>query len=324
VFGLTSTVVVPYTLDQPLTLREFIAKGRSSRIFLAVPAEAAGFVVRARVPDGEQPLSLYLFEPTAQPQRSESVVEIGGPRPATGELFVRADDMVPGVYEVVLVAPPTRAVTVELSAEPSPLGIAGIGQDGVRWRNRTAEALEATVAVRGIGAGRQFHMRGGSLVAARERLRLPPWTRQVRIDVAFPKTRWASVTDVGVSLWDSAGYFVHESPLDRAFGRHVFTVDSTTARVLDLEIMPGFARPDDESGWDADVAVYYLSEQAMSGPVRAPLSLEAGATGLVAWPDTALGWVPPGLSALTEISITAPGAPATVLQALHRPSLASQ
>jgi subtilisin family serine protease len=323
-FGLTSTIVVPYTLESPLTLREHVPKGRLSRIFLDVPAEAAGFVIRAHLTDEEQAVSLYLFEPTAQPQRSESVIEIGGQRPATGQLVVRADDVVPGVYEVVLVAPPTRGATVELFADVSPLGLAGIGTDGIRLRNRTASSFEATATVRGIGAGRQFRMRGGSRVAARERLHLPAWARQLRIDVRFPKTRWSSVTDVGVSLWDTTGFFVAESPLNRAFGRHLFPVDSTAARVLDLEIMPGFARPDDESGWDAEVAVVYLPEQPMGPAVRAPLSMDAGGTALVAWPDTGLAWVPAGLSVLAEVSVLASGAPATVLQALHRPTLASQ
>jgi len=323
VFGLTSTIVVPYALDARLSLREHVAKGRSTRIFLDIPAGAAGFTVRAKVPDREQAVSLYLFEPTAQPQRSESVVEIGGERRA-GELVVRGDDVVPGVYEVVLVAPPTRSVTVDLAAELSPLALVSVGADGIRLRNRTAAPLEGTAAVRGVGAGRRFHMRGGSRVAARERLHVPPWARQVRIDVSFPKQRWRSVTDVGVSLWDTTGFFVAESPLNRAFGRHVFPVDSATAPVLDLEIMPGFARPDDDSGWDAEVAVFYLPGQPMGTAARAPLSLEAGATTLLAWPDTGLSWVPPGLGVLAEVSVAAAGVPTTVLQALHHPSLASQ
>jgi hypothetical protein len=222
------------------------------------------------------------------------------------------------------VAPPTRAVTVELTAELSPLGVASVAADGIRLRNRTAAPLEATATVRSIGAGRQFRMRGGSRVAARERLHVPDWARQVRIDVTFPASRWPSVTDVGVSLWDSAGYFVDESPLNRAFGRHVFTVDSTTPHTLELEIMPGFARPDDESGWEAEVAVVYLPERSMAPAVRAPLSLPAGETALLSWPDTAVAWVSPGLSVLAEFSVLVPGAPVTVLQALHRAALASQ
>lgn len=324
VFGLTSSIAVPYTLDQPVVLRQHIPKGRSSRVFLDVPPTAAGFAVRAHVADQEQAVSLYLFEPTAQPQRSESAIEIGGQLPATGELLVRADDVIPGVYEVVLVAPPTRAATVELTAELSPFAVAGIAADGVRLRNRTGAPLEATATVRGIGAGRQFRVRGGSRVAARERLHVPAWARKVRIDVAFPTSRWPSVTDVGVSLWDSAGYFVDESPLNRAFGRHVFPVDSITPHVLDLEIMPGFARPDDESGWEAEVAVVYLPEQSLAPALRVPVSLPAGGTALLSWPDTALTWVPPGLRVLAEIAVLVPGAPVTVLQALHRGALASQ
>jgi hypothetical protein len=132
------------------------------------------------------------------------------------------------------------------------------------------------------------------------------------------------VTDVGVTLWDSAGYYVDESPLNRAFGRHVFTIDSTVPRVLDLELMPGFARPDDDSLWEADVAVVYLPEQPLTPTVRAPLSLASGATALLAWPDSAPAWVPPGLSMLAEISVRAPEAPTTVLQTLHRPAMGSR
>jgi subtilisin family serine protease len=324
VFGLTSTIVVPHTLERPLRLRQHVPRGRSHRIFLDVPAPAAGFVVRAHVSDGEQAVSLYLFEPTAQPQRSEFAVEIGGPLPATGEIAVRADDVVPGVYEVVLVAPPTRGATVDLTAELSPFDVAGIGDDGVLLRNRTAAPLDASASVRGIGAGRQFRMRGGSRVAARERLRLPAWTRKVRIDVTFPTSRWPAVTDVGVTLWDTTGYFVDESPLNRAFGRHVLTVGAAMPRVLDLEVMPGFARPDDDSSWEAEVVVVYLPEQPPAPAMHAPLPLSAGATALVSWPDPLPEWIPPGLSMLTEIRVLAPSAPTTVLQALHRPTMASE
>ena len=160
-FGLTSSIVVPHALDRPLRTREYVPKGRSARFFLDVPAGAGGLSVRASVTDEEQVVSLYLFEPTGRPQRDEATAEIGGQLPATGALLVRAEDLVSGVYEAVLVASPTRGVTVDFEAQVSPVRLAMTGTGGIDVTNRSEAPVDLSAAIRTIGGGRRFRMHGG-------------------------------------------------------------------------------------------------------------------------------------------------------------------
>jgi subtilisin family serine protease len=317
-FGLTSSIVVPYTLERPLQLREYVAKGRSARFFFTVPEGAGGLTVRVAVADQDQAVSLYLFEPTGQPQRDEASLEIGSDLPASGALQVRAEDLVPGVYEAVLVAPPTRGVTVELHAALSPVGLAARGPAGVHVTNRSAASFAGSATVQALGGGRRFRMHGGPSVAARERLVVPDWARTLRIEVAFSRALWPQVTDVGVSVWDTSGYLVAEGPLNHAFGRQHVTVDPATQQVLDLEIMPGFARPDAQAVWDADVTVAFLpaAHAALAPPTTLPLDLGAGASTLLPWAADTPAWLPAGLSLLTEVRVTTDGTAPSVLRTL--------
>lgn len=304
-FGLTSSIVVPHSLDRPIRTRQYVAKGRSARFFLLVPAGAGGLAVRASVPDEEQAVSLYLFEPTGQPQRDEPSAEIGGQLPAIGALAVRAEDLIPGVYEAVLVAPPTRGVTVDFEAELSPIGLAVQGADGIHVTNRTDTPLNLSAAVRTLGGGRRFRMHGGPTVAARERLVIPSWARTLVIEVAFPTALWPQVTDVGVSVWDSSGYLVAESPLNHAFGRQRIAVDPNIHPRLDLELMPGFALPDALTGWEADVTIAFLSgaDVSLRGTVTMPLALAAGGATLLPWTRDSLDWLPSGLDVWAEVQV---------------------
>lgn len=317
-FGLTSSIAVPYTLEQPLQVREYVPKGRSARFFLEVPEGAGGLLVSAAVTDKEQAVSLYLFEPTGQPQRDGGTVEVGGDLPAKGALHVRAEDLQTGVYEAVLVAPPTRGVTVELRAALAPLTLAVLGADGLHVTNSTGAPLTAAATVRALGVGRRFRMHGGPSAAARERLLVPHWARTVRIEVAFPRALWPEVTDVGVSVWDTAGHLVAEGPLNYAVGRQQVVVDPLTQPALDLEIMPGFARPDADAVWEAEVTVSFMPapESSLAPPTTLPLALGAGASAVLPWSADSAAWLPPGLDILTEVRVEAAGVPASVLHTL--------
>jgi subtilisin family serine protease len=317
-FGLTSSIVVPYTLERRVQLREYVAKGRSARFFLEVPAGAGGLTVEAAVADRDQAVSLYLFEPSGQPQRDEASVEVGGALAASGALHVRAEDLQTGVYEAVLVAPPTRGVTVEFRAELSPLRVAVRGADGVHVTNGSAAGRTASATVRALGVGRRFRMHGGPTVAPRERLLVPHWARSLRIEVAFPAELWPQVTDVGVSVWDTSGYLVAEGPLNYAVGRQEVTVDPATQPVLDLEIMPGFARPDAETRWEADVTMAFVPapDTNLAPPATLSLDLGPGASAVLPWGVDSTPWLPAGLEVLTEVRVEADGVPPSVLQTL--------
>lgn len=317
-FGLTSSIVVPYALDHPLQLREYVPKGRDARFFLEVPAGAGGLTVTAKVADPEQAVSLYLFEPTGQPQREEASVEVGGEQPAAGTLDVRAEDLVPGVYEVVLVAPPTRGATVELRAALAPFTIVARAPDGVRITNHSAIPLTAAATVQSLGAGRRFRMHGGPSAAARERLLVPHWARTLQIEVSFPRDLWPRVTDVGVSVWDTTGYLVAEAPLNYPVGRQLVAVDPGAAPVLALELMPGFALPDAETPWEADVTVTFApaAGTALAPPATLQLDLGPGASAVLPWTADSIGWVPSGLEVLMEVRVAADGLAPSVRRTL--------
>ncbi len=305
-FGLTNTVIVPYWLDSSLRERRHIPRGRVSRFFLRVPPDAGGLRVRATVGDPEQAVTLYLFEPSGQPQRDLSSVEIGGESPRDGELLVRGEDLLPGVYEAVLVAPPTRPVTVDFEAALPPVSLAERA-DGVQVTNESGHAVAASVAVRTLGATRTLALHGTGGTVERTRLDAPSWATMLQFDVAFDPSVWARITDVGVSVWDSAGYFVSEGGLDYPFGRHRMALPADGPRVLTLELMPAFALPDDGTPWNAEVTIVYLRSDSASPTVTRPLDIAAAAHALLAWPSDSMLALPTGLDPFVEVVAEVPG-----------------
>lgn len=324
-FGLTSTVVVPYDLATRLEVRRYVPAGRLARFFMRVPDGAGGLTVRAAVTDEEQAVSLYLFEPTGQPQRDESSLEIGGPMPASGTLLVRGEDVVPGVYEAVLVAPPNRSATVDFTAELAPVAIAVHGPDGIRVTSRGAGSMQGSASVRPVGATRAFRIGTDDGGAGRERLSVPPWASRIRVDVVFTMDLWRRITDVGMSLWDGDGYLVSESPLNYAHTRHVVEIEAGALPVVDLELMPGFALPSGDMGWEAEVRVAFLAAHELAPPVTTPLRIMPGSDQhLAAWSADSVPWLPSGLDVLTEVSVVASGSSAARVQAVVPPNLGTR
>lgn len=307
-FGFTNTIVVPYDLTRELLhRRQYLAPGRVARFFMTVPADAGGLRVQVRVGDPEQAVSLYLFEPTGQPQRERSSVEVGGDSDAVGALRVRADDIVPGVYEVVLVAPPTRAVTAEVEAALAPIRVTEVGDAGLRLANRLAHPVSAAVAARAVGVARSVALRGTGGDVARTRVDVPSWASTLELDIAFPRQVWPRITDVGLSAWDSTGHFIAEGALDYPSERHRIALDSIASRTLDVELMPAFALPDDRTPWEAHLNLVFLRREPPAPTDTAPTHLRALADTIVTWSVDSLAVVPPGFDALVEVTAVVDG-----------------
>jgi len=225
-FGLTNTIIVPNTLARPLHDRRYIPRGRASRFFLLVPRDAGGLHVKATVGDQEQAVTLYLFEPTGQPQRNQSSVEIGGESPPAGELQVRGEDLRPGVYEAVLVAPPTRPVTVDFEASLPPVRLTERAE-GIQITNESDRAVSASVSGRTLGAARTVALRGTGGTVERTVVDAPSWATMLQLDVAFEPSVWARITDVGVSAWSGIA-LVRLLAADGAALRHDLATVLTT------------------------------------------------------------------------------------------------
>jgi subtilisin family serine protease len=312
-FGLTNTVVVPYDLSTPLSERRFVPRGRVERFFLRVPPDAGGLDVRATVGDPEQAVSLYLFEPSGQPQRDVSSVEVGGTTAASSALLVRAEDLVPGVYEAALVAPPTRSATVDFAATVSPLRLAEEA-DGARVTNGSGSSIDGHVAQRLLGAARTYELRGKAGEVARARVSAPPWATTLQLDVTFEPALWPHITDVGVSVWDSAGYFAGEEALDFPFGRHRMMLPSAGPRTFDVEVMPAFALPDDHTAWGARVMVVFLRADSAARADTVPLALGPGASTSVPWSQDTTLVVPGGFDRFVEVAASVGGEVASMLR----------
>jgi tripeptidyl-peptidase II len=322
-FGLTNTVIVPFSLASPVRERRHIPRGRVTRFFLRVPPGAGGLRVRAKVDDPEQAVTLYLFEPSGQPQRDVSSVEIGGESPDSGALMVRGEDLLPGVYEADLVAPPTRPATVDFEAALPPVSVAEPADDVV-LTNASSHAVTASVSVRALGVARGVTVRGAGGTVTRTRLTAPAWATMLQLDVAFEPAVWARITDVGVSVWDTAGYFVSEGGLDYPFGRHRMELAADGPRALTLELMPAFAFPDDHTPWSANVTIVFLRPDSVAPTVTRPLDIAAAAHATFSWPLDSTLVLPAGFDPFVEVAAAVAGEATAVRRGRVTPAVSTR
>src|SRR5213078_1928057 len=235
-FTLPNTVVVPYDLvAKPLfDERRAIGPARVQRYFLNVPT--AGATLSAAVP-----------------------------LPGTARFVVDAEDLVPGVYELDVVAPPLSGVTATVRAALAPWAIAA-----------AATGIEASTAAEGaggratatlIGAERSVAVSGRGAPAESVTVRVPDWAGQATVDVAMPPEQWDDFTDFGVTDFDSSGQQVAQGALNYAAGRHALDARAAAAlrgRPLMVELLPAFARYNGAHPWRATVRVRFLLAQPRS------------------------------------------------------------
>jgi hypothetical protein len=259
-FGLTSTIVIPESLNHPFRLRKYLRAGRTEHRFFDVPAHAGGLNIRVTVQDAEQHATLYLFEPGGRPFRGGSSVEIGGEY-REREVVVRGDDVIPGVYEIVITATPTAGVTFDLTTALPPVALA-MDDDGASVSTRTGKAVNATVVAEVIGAARVIEVRAQGTEARRIPVRVPSWASEMVLDVELAESVWTRFTDFALSTWDSAGRLVAQQPLNYAVSRQHVTVDSIRNAPLVVELFPAFALPGDSTTWAASVRVSFVARHA--------------------------------------------------------------
>jgi subtilisin family serine protease len=265
-FRLVSTVVVPIDVAaKPLAVeRRRIPAGHVDRYFLDVRHPGATLHVTVTLPDSaDQQARVYLFEPSGQPFRDGSEVAVGDDDPGTARLRVRGDDLLPGVYELDIVAPPLAAVTATIRAETGDLAL-GPARSDVEASNHGSATVRGESRWRLVGAERSFDVRGRGAPAETLSVRAPQWATQVEVDVQLPREYWNLFTDFGVTVFDSTGARVTTEPLDYAFGRHGFELDSARAgRPLAVELFPAYAWTGRTPPWRAIVTLRFLLQEAV-------------------------------------------------------------
>src|SRR6185503_20750491 len=156
---------------------------------------------------------------------------------------VRAEDLVTGVYEIDVIAPPLAATTATVRADLGPVALAATEQ-GLE-ASAFGAGVTGEVLYRLVGAERSFAIAGRGQPAESVLVQAPRWARQMEVDVQLPPELWDEMTDFSVTVYDSTGQQIPggNQPVNYAFGRmSVALTEAITAIPLTIELYPAFAR----------------------------------------------------------------------------------
>ena len=307
-FRLVNTVIVPTDLTTKGLFDERRAIGPAAvqRYFLRVPHPDATLRVTVTLPDSQaQQATIRLYEPNGQPARSapEDIL-IGQEDPGTTVTTVRAEDLVAGVYELDVIAPPLATVTATVRADLGPVALAATEQ------GLEASALNTSVTGevlnRMVGAERSFAITGRGLPAESLQVRPPPWAKRMEVDLQLTADLWNELTDFSVTVYDSTGQQIPggNQPVNYAFGRMgVNLADALTGIPLTIELFPAFARLPGHA-WRGTVRVRFLGPDVAAGE-GGSLSVVAGGRTVVRLPSPPPPLqLPDGFSTLIETRVT--------------------
>ena len=262
-FMLANTVIIPFDIDtKPLfDERRAIGPARVQRYFLRVPPDAGGATLEATVtlPDSaQQGATARLYEPDGQPFRDREEIALGRTDPGTAPFVVRAEDAVPGVYELDVFAPPLSSASVSVRAALAPLAITETA-GRIEATNVGVESFAGRTSRQLLGAARIVSVAGRGAPAESVTVRVPEWAARATIDVTMPREQWDDFTDFGVTDYDSTGQQIGQGALNYAVGRHKFAVPaSLRGHPLTIELFPAFARDNGMHPWPAQVSVQFF------------------------------------------------------------------
>jgi tripeptidyl-peptidase II len=306
VFTLASTIVVPYDLAaRPLVdTRRPIGPARVQRYFLRATRPGATLYASVTLPDSlAEGATARLYEPSGQPFRETDEVSLGHLDPGTARFVVRADDLVPGVYELDVFAPPLHRVTVTVQAALAPLTLAQ-GVDQVEVTNPDAATVRARAALTLVGAAREFVVAGDGAAPESVTVQAPEWASAAVVDVTVPAREWDEFTGFGLTEYDSTGQQFGQSPLNYAFGRQrVYLPTPLKGHAFAIELSPAFARADGAHPWHATVRVRFLLNHPRTVGRAADLAVVPGGRVMLPLSDVAPPDLPPGFAPCAELRV---------------------
>jgi tripeptidyl-peptidase-2 len=308
-FRLVNTVIIPTDLaTKPLfDERRMIAPSAVQRYFVRVPQADATLRVTVTVPDSQaQQATVRLYEPNGAPARSAPEdIMIGQEDAGSAGITVRAEDLVAGVYELDVIAPPLAAATVTVRADLGPVSLAAAGDGGSLEASALGTSVTGEVLYRLVGAERTFAVSGRGQPAESIQVRAPRWARRMEVDVQLPPELWDEMTDFSVTVYDSSGQQIPggNQPVNYAFGRMGVPLnDSMIGIPLTIELYPAFARVPGHA-WRGTARVRFLGPDEPAGE-GGQLSVVAGGRTVVRLPTPPPLQLPDGFSTLIEARVT--------------------
>lgn len=306
-FTLVNTVIIPTDLATKTLFdeRRAIAPAAVQRYFVRVPQSDATLRVTVTLPDSQaQQATIRLYEPNGAPARSAPEdVMVGQEDPGTAVITVRAEDLVTGVYEIDVIAPPLASATATVRADLGPVALAA-SEQGVE-ASAFSTAVTGEVLYRLVGAERTFPIAGRGQPAESLQVQAPRWARRMEVDVQLPPELWDEMTDFAVTAYDSTGQQIPggNQPVNYAFGRMSVTLgDSVTGRPLTIELFPAFARLPGHA-WRGTVKIRFLGPDEPAGE-GGQVSVVAGGRTIVRPPTPPALQLPEGFRTLIETRVT--------------------
>ncbi len=282
-FELVNTVVVPHGLS-PQGYVKKLAAGAVHRHFVEVSEGSGGLEVAVKLADPTYSVSLYLFEPDGRPfPQGERVV--GGLKSSSGAINVGAGEILPGVYEAVVLAPPPSEVSYWLQVAAPDIVVESVANGPVASiRNLANRPSRAIVSAKLVGAVARRAIHGSGSTRENVRVVPPGWAEKMLLEVSLPEHTWNQLTGFGVTVFDTAGMRVSDGPLSYSGARQVVDLSSSNYFAgLDVELMPAFAHMDSDETWSAELGVVFLLPE----PVSLSLSDGSERAGVVIEPRSA-------------------------------------
>ncbi len=311
-FTLVNTVIVPTDLSAKVLFdeRRMVGPGTVQRYFVRVPQDNATLRASVTLPDSlGQQATVRLYEPNGAPARTApDDIEIGAQQPGTAVITVRGEDIVPGVYELDVIAPPLAATTVTARAELGPVALAVTEHGGMEASSvLSGEGATASgqVVYRLVGAERTYAIAGRGLPAESLQVRAPRWAKRMEVDLELPPDLWDELTDLSITVYDSTGQQVRggNQPVNYSFGRMSMALsDSVIGVPLTIEFCPAFARFPGHT-WRATARARFLGPDDPVGEGGA-LSVVAGGRTVLRLPTAPALAMPDGFAALIETRVT--------------------
>src|SRR5438876_721051 len=246
-FKLNNTVIVPIDLESKVFVdeRRVVGPAAVQRYFLRVTPPGATLRATVTLPasQGHQ-ATVRLYEPNGQPARAAPEdIDLGREQRGTATIVVRAEDLIPGVYELDVFAPPLAAATATVRAELGPVALSPT-QHGLEASN-VGSTVTAEFTHRLVGVERTYAISGRGQPAETLTVRPPRWAKRMEVDIDLPPDLWDEFTDFAVTAYDSTGQQIRggNEALNYAFGRLSFSLpDSLLGAPLTVEFFPAFAK----------------------------------------------------------------------------------
>jgi hypothetical protein len=299
IFRLVNTVEVPAPLTDGRTeLRSAarLAPGATLRSFFEADS-ARPFLLNVSTGGPGEKALVFLHEPDGMPYRDQASRPAGSGAQAA-EYQADARDVMRGVYEAVLVAPPNEAVTAGLALLQSPVSLRAVTREGevtASISNLSAKSVSVEVGLHVGGAERVVPIRARDGAPQRIPLVAPAGASGLVVDVTMDRAQWGRFTDFGLSVFDSLGRLLGKQPLNYAFGRLQVELPANHGEMpLSVGLFPGFADPAGDQTWNAQVSIRLYGDSASKVATRAgaspSLTIAPGKSGMVSFSPPLIPW----------------------------------